>query len=74
MPRRRAKECHKYAVARWLREDFPHIVRASGDRYAYLVLLDELLPADARRAADRGQARPYPGAGRLGSPRLHLGH
>jgi hypothetical protein len=40
-PRRRAKERDKDGVARWLREDFPHTVRASGDRYAYLVLLDE---------------------------------
>jgi transposase len=57
-PRRRAKERDEDGIARWLREDFPRIVRAAWARSAYLILLDEsgflLTPSVRRTLAKRG--------------------
>lgn len=58
-PRRKAKERDDDGIARWLREDFPRIVQQSGERSAYLVLLDEsgfqLTPSVRRTLAKRGR-------------------
>lgn len=58
-PRRRAKERDEGEIARWLREEFPRIVRETWERSAYLVLLDEsgflLTPSVRRTLAKRGQ-------------------
>jgi transposase len=58
-PRRRAKERDEDGIARWLRQDFPRIVRETWERSAYLVLLDEsgfqLTPSVRRTLAKRGR-------------------
>jgi transposase len=58
-PRRKAKERDEGGIARWLREDFPRIVRQTWERSAYLVLLDEsgfqLTPSVRRTLAKRGR-------------------
>jgi transposase len=58
-PRRRAKERDECEIARWLREEFPRIVREARGRSAHLVLLDEsgflLTPSVRRTLAKRGR-------------------
>src|ERR1700674_2395125 len=57
-PRRKARERDEDGIARWLRQDFPRIVRETWERSAYLVLLDEsgfqLTPSVRRTLAKRG--------------------
>jgi transposase len=57
-PQRRARERDEDEIARWLREDFPRIVRRTRRRGAHLVLLDEagfmLTPSLRRTLAQRG--------------------
>jgi transposase len=58
-PRRQARERDEDKIARWQSEEFPRIVRATWDRSAYLVLLDEsgfmLTPSVRRTLAKRGR-------------------
>lgn len=57
-PQRRARERDEDEIARWLREDFPRLVRRTTKRGAHLVLLDEagfmLTPSLRRTLAKRG--------------------
>jgi transposase len=58
-PQRKARERDEDEIARWLREEFPRIVRATDERRAHLVLLDEagflLTPSLRRTLAKRGR-------------------
>jgi transposase len=58
-PQRRAKERDEDEIARWLRDEFPRIVREAWARSAYLVFLDEsgymLTPCVRRTLAKRGR-------------------
>jgi transposase len=58
-PRRKARERDDMEVARWVRDEFPRIVREAWRRSAYLAFLDEsgfmLTPNVRRTFAPRGQ-------------------
>jgi len=58
-PRRKARERDDTEVARWVRDEFPRILRAARRRSAYLVFLDEsgfmLTPTVRRTFAPRGR-------------------
>lgn len=58
-PRRKARERDDAEVHRWLRDEFPRIVRETKDRHAHLIFLDEsgffLTPTVRRTLAPRGQ-------------------
>jgi transposase len=58
-PRRKARERDDKEVARWVGDEFPHVVRQAWERRAYLVFLDEsgffLTPTVRRTLAPRGQ-------------------
>src|SRR3954451_18257180 len=58
-PRRRARERDEKGVARWVGDEFPHIVREAWQRSAYIAFLDEsgffLTPTVRRTLAPRGR-------------------
>jgi transposase len=58
-PQRKARERDEDEIARWVREEFPRIVRDARGRAAHLVFLDEsgflLTPSVRRTLAPRGQ-------------------
>ncbi len=58
-PRRKARERDDAEVHRWLRDEFPRILRETKDRHAHLVFLDEsgffLTPTVRRALAPRGR-------------------
>jgi transposase len=58
-PRRTARERNDAEVARWLRDEFPRVLRETADRHAHLVFPDEsgfyLTPTVRRTWAPRGQ-------------------
>src|SRR5262249_61550967 len=58
-PRRSARERDDQEVARWVRDEFPRIVREAHRRRAYLAFLDEsgflLTPTVRRTLAPRGK-------------------